>query len=444
MFGIGNRRPGDPRSLTRRARWAGRSAGRSRMFDEWSLVDDHELPYLRMLAGEREGALSRARGEAVVAAQMHHERATATRTRAEAAREEIEHAERRITAARSFMDRALAQMDRIAAREAMVRDDLEGGRRGRRRKGPKRPDDMPPEMESGTSAVTVHNELTGQAIGAERAASAQGGPAAPWEGPFGARMPDWVKYTLITLLIAIELPVQWQIFNYMDPDWRVALPFAVSVAFLMGFLPHLAGVFYRRRAATGTERMSGPLALVVLVPWLVLAVFFGDLRRRVLMPPGEPPPVQDDGWSLPAEYGDTPMRVDLLDLDPLTVSVMFAALLLLAGALAFLLGMAEDHPMVAAYRGAAHRQAADEAVVRAGRGGVEAAEQQLARLDERLRAEEERQAHRQEEVRAAYEAACAAYLDSVARTMRKPGATEAASRPVPEQPHTADKAGRAS
>ncbi|GII61467.1 hypothetical protein Skr01_15520 [Sphaerisporangium krabiense] len=403
--------------LIRRARKDGRGGGRSGKYDEWSLLDDYRLPYARMLDARLEQTLASLRAEAADAESRHFDRVARERDKAGAAAGHIAPTEDAIRRAGAFMDRALAQMDAVALREARVRDDLDQEASRRRRGETERPPDMPGDFASGTPATLID-----PALGGDAARARAGSPEPAWEGPFGRQMPPWLKWALIALLVAIEFPVQWQIFHLMDPDWRVALPFAVSVAFVMGFLPHLAGVFYRARRAGGAERISGGLAMIVLIPWAALAVFFGDLRRRVLLAPV---------YGTDPREGDTPvpMLVDRLHLDWFTVSVMFGALLLLAGALAFLLGIADDHPLVAAYRGAARRQEALVKRLRQTRAAMEAAEARLGDMDERRAARHRAQEHREREARAAHDTAQAAYVDAVTTVLRKPNATQAAAQP---------------
>ncbi|GAA1255722.1 hypothetical protein GCM10009677_02070 [Sphaerisporangium rubeum] len=404
-----------PGRLLFRARREGRRAGRSGKIDQWLIADRDRVPYLNRLTAEMNGRLAELRAGRVQAVEKLRRGAAERRGAADVAAHGVAATERDIAGVQRFMDSSLARMDRLAVHEAKVRD------RTRTRDDTGRPPDMPPDMELDDLATPAHTELTGE--------SARGQDPARWEGPMGKGLPAWLRYGLIAMLIGIEVPVQLQIFLHFDDDVRLTMPFAASVSVIMAVLPHLSGRIYRARHQTGAERGSGPVALVLLVPWAVLACLFGDLRRRVLFPSADAEGTDgDDGWTLPDDQGVAPLLIDRLGLDWFTVSVMFAALLLLSGAVAFLLGISEDHPAVSAYRGAAERQNALERSLRQGRAAADEAKRTATELEGRVTAIKEGFAHKEERTRAHYQAAGSAYLDEAAHVLRDPSVTEAAGR----------------
>ncbi|MFI6324076.1 hypothetical protein ACIBG8_41580 [Nonomuraea sp. NPDC050556] len=422
MFGRPPRSAGRFGWLIRQARKAGRVSGKSGKFDEWSLADGLEVPYMTMLDEQRKEALSR-RGAQYIEDREGLRAANATHHREVAASShEIALAQERITSAGAFMDRALVQMDRVAAREAAVQDDLDSGRRAKRAKGePERPADLPADAVSGSGVSIVHPDLTSSdpEVGEPK-----------WEGPLGKQMSARLKYALLGLLVMVEVPVQLKIFEFFEPIWWRAAIFAFPVAAVMCFLPHMSGVLYRRRRATGADGLGWVLGLVALGPWIALAILLGDLRRRVLMPMAATASKVSGAEAVnPLRGRSRHTTIEQLGLTPVTVSVMFAMLLLLAGALAFLLGIAEDHPMVSAYRGAAERQREEADRLRAGRTGAETAQRQIDEFDEKVESQRERHEHLSAEINSAYAAAAAAYTDAVTEVVARPAVTEAASIP---------------
>ncbi|GAB3968103.1 hypothetical protein GCM10029978_036880 [Actinoallomurus acanthiterrae] len=391
----------DTTKLISKARKEGRKAGRSKQYDPWSLMDGAVVPYVRELESRRDEALARidlAENDAVARERVRQgelqERVAVTAEEAAAVEDEL-------ADVRRYMDGCNAQLDRLAMREARIGDEVRRRRRRIRRgdPDPEPPPHLPPGFVYETGSVEQVDESWRNAL---------------WEGPHGRRMRLRTKLLLLGVLALVETPITIQIFHYLESSFALVLVFALPVATLMVFVPHLAGTHFRGRKATGAERTLRWLPLALIVPWASLALILGSLRRKVLLVT----PTDARGRQYPSLVGN-------LHLNPLTITVMFVALLLLSGGLAFMLGLADDHPLVAAYHGAARRQRDLLDGLRGDRTRLAAARQNLEGHEDRLTAARERAAKQREIIMHSYDAAIAAYLDAVVQEMRDPTITEA-------------------
>jgi hypothetical protein len=246
-------------------------------------------------------------------------------------------------------------------------------------------------------------------------------PARPrWLGPAGGHfampIPAWLKYGVLALLTLVEIPIYYKIFGYfnsLDPllTWSFTLPVAVG----MVLAPHLAGKLFRQRHALPVEPMYRHIAVAVMVLWVLGGCLLGFLRQKVLLVPQfDPVTHQPIGLA------------DQLHLSPWTMTFVFTIVLLLSGLIAFILGLAEVHPAVAAYRGAVTvRENAEAAYLSAVRAEAEVTDAD-PRSEEDLLAEQRQQAEdRQAAVWAEHHAAKAAYLDAIAMEMGQPTLTQA-------------------
>jgi hypothetical protein len=164
-------------------------------------------------------------------------------------------------------------------------------------------------------------------------------PAAPAEGPRAVPWVDSVPLRLIWRLvilaglIAAELPVQFYVFDYFlgtDPATAgLARWLALTTAAIIVFGPFVAATLLRARQAAGSDRRMGYVIIVMVAAWLAAVGVLGFIRGRVLQ----------------ADSG----RSAQLHVTPATIILMFIALLLIVGAMAFMLGLARRHPLQEAY-----------------------------------------------------------------------------------------------
>ena len=152
-----------------------------------------------------------------------------------------------------------------------------------------------------------------------------------WEGETNPLGLFWRLLILIGLVTA-ELPVQFFVYDYFLSGTTTAdviRSLAVSTAVFMVFGPNVAGMLLRARQATGAERRMGWVVLVLAVPWLFVAVALGMVRGAIL--------------------NVDVARTARLNITPTTVVLMFVALMLIIGAMSFMLGLARRHPFQEAY-----------------------------------------------------------------------------------------------
>lgn len=474
-------------ALLARCRREGARAARRRVFDPWVLSTEGMLPRLASLAAERDrvrqGLLRRAANERG-AAELTAGRARADADAAQAAArltaaERAEH-EAQLGVTRQQLDRlARETASRGEAREAVTRWLEE--RRGR---GAAQP---PPPAGNGTAPGA-----TGEAPDAERAAAdgprathgshatdgpraghgvdgrrpsaardgdttldpdadaspAAGSTPAPADGPTPGNAPTPVQWegesraglsrrgtlALLACLTLVELPIYWTAFRRLHgvgdaSSNLLTATFTFAVGAVMIVVPHVLGRLLRGLPATGAPRLLALPGIALLLTWVYACWVLGNLRASLLAEVREPY-LADPGeaaYLSPDERRGTSVLQDL-DIGERTMSLMFVALLLLSGGVAFLLGLSLAHPYLAAYRGAfdARRRlaAAEHASLAAARraaerAGTRPAEEAARRdaLDAALR-----------EVDDLYEAAAHAYVDGVASAARDPAVTEAAMR----------------
>ncbi|MGW6456742.1 hypothetical protein ACWF94_12600 [Streptomyces sp. NPDC055078] len=451
--------------LLERARRRGAKAATGKVFDPWVLNTPDRIPYFAELASLRDRVRNRLAEEGSRADEAAALEASRARAAATAADERVARAAER----RAFLERrrdlSIAQLDRLAQRAdrwQRFRDTVRLGfeqRWLRDRMPPPGPDPgatTDPYSGSGGSGGSGSNGGPDPAPGhprwqpvsendpadpADPAASGVAGTVDPsigtraaWEG-ITARpgMPPWGKFALLVLLAAIELPVYYIVFQSLHGTGRFAdtlsISLTIAVSLTMILAPHFAGRSLRRRSITGGIRLSALPALALTAIWGYGAWALGDLRARFVFQ--EEPPLD-----LPADVVDTvpesvrnpPSLVETLDLAPDSVKLMFIALLLLSGGIAFLLALGEEHPYLAAYRTNAERLTALERETEADIAGAERAKEAEAALDTRMTARHAAQEARLHAVGDLYEAAAHAYLDGLAGASADPAVTEAAMR----------------
>ncbi|RSM64698.1 hypothetical protein DMB66_18805 [Actinoplanes sp. ATCC 53533] len=233
----------------------------------------------------------------------------------------------------------------------------------------------------------------------------QDGDRTPWEGETVPLRLIW-RVLILGVLIAAEAIVQFAVFDYFLGDvpqqgalirWMTLLTSAVIV---LG--PFLSGALLRSRNATGGERHGWYAVAVLVASWLFVVVVLGLLRGRVL-----------------EERLERPEQVTVT---PLTVILMFVALMLMVGAMSFMLGLARRHPFQEAYvRNRAHRNRFD-LLMRAMATRLNPAYLSPPGPDGPAGGDPEIQ---ERAIRDAYAAAEDAYFAALARTVGDPSFTEA-------------------
>lgn len=469
-------RANDSDWLLDRARKRGAAAGAREVYDPWVLGSPDRIPYFAELASLRDRVRHRLTEEAARAEEDGALEAGRVRAAATAAGERLVRAGRRRAVLEQQHMVTTAQLDRLARRAdrwQTFRDTVRGSfeRRWLRNR-------MPPDWSDGTDATnstdstnstngagptgnatgpaadrraaqhrddepeTARDHARWQAVSERDPAAAQEPDAtdralstrAAWEGA-AARpgMPRWIKIGVLGLLIAVEFPVYYTVFENLHGVGAFAnllsVSLTVAVAVAMILAPHIGGRILRHRSATGAVRLSAVPALALIGVWGYGAWALGDLRAKVAFKE-EPPLVLPS--DVPKDVRDSvsnqPSLIESLHLDPHSVSLMFVALLLLSGGIAFLIGLGEEHPYLAAYRTTAEQLRELERETEADIAGAERAKEAEATLDTRAGARRAAREARLYAVDDLYEAAAHAYLDGLAARSADPAVTEAAMR----------------
>ncbi|MES4902515.1 MULTISPECIES: hypothetical protein [unclassified Streptomyces] len=465
-------RAGDSDWLLDRARKRGAAAGAREVYDPWVLGSADRIPYFAELASLRDRVRHRLAEESARAEEDGALEAGRVRAAATAAGERLTRANRRRTVLEQQQMVTTAQLDRLARRAdrwQTFRDTVRGsferrwlrnrmppdwsdgmdGADGtaatrhandpaadRRATAPYRDRDRDDEPQTARGhahwqAVSEHDPAErDQPDATDRALSTR----AAWEGA-AARpgMPRWIKIGVLGLLIAVEFPVYYTVFENLHGVGAFAnllsVSLTVAVAVAMILAPHIGGRILRHRSATGAVRLSAVPALALIGVWAYGAWALGDLRAKVAFK--EEPPLElpaDVAASVGDSVADPPSLIESLHLDPHSVSLMFVALLLLSGGIAFLLGLGEEHPYLAAYRTTAEQLRELERETEADMAGAERAKEAEATLDARAGARRAAHEARLYAVDDLYEAAAHAYLDGLAGQSADPAVTEAAMR----------------
>ena len=416
----------------------GQRAARAGQYDAWSFAEDVQLGYPRRLAHERDREIwtDRSRSEPRLRSVLRRlqQARQESRTNAATAARAIEVARTRRADAR---ERARATLEGL--------DNLTG--MSYRKMGKPWPSEEPiepadaPAQQDGTDTEGIDQEQAGYLESPDERAEPQDipGDTAPpdddthgnstsrgvrWLGPLSGRVspmvPMWLKVGLLVLLIAVEVPIYYKIFapfNSHDP--RLTSMFTAPIAVGMVLAPHLAGKLYRNRLQLPRERTIPYLTAVVMLLWFGAACLLGWLRQQVLLA-AKPTYAPDTGIVV--------SQVNSYHVSWWTMTGVFAAVLLLSGMIAFVLGFADSHPAVAAYQAAhAESEQANEAYLEAIRAHEEAVQASNDPDDEMLRSHRREASYRQAALWSEYQAAQLAYLDSLAVEMGDPAVTQAIS-----------------
>ncbi|MEJ2855909.1 MULTISPECIES: hypothetical protein [unclassified Saccharothrix] len=220
-----------------------------------------------------------------------------------------------------------------------------------------------------------------------------------WEGETVALPAVWRLVILLGLVVA-QVPVHYLVFRHFlagrvetGAIWAVCASMAV---FLVAG-PHVTALLVRARQATGTERRLTLVVWVTGLFWALVVAVLGLLCGSVLE--------LERGQLVP------------LNLTATTLVLMFVGGLVVAGALAFMLGLSRRHPFQEAY--ARHRLRRDRA--------QEAWRALVDRLNPEQTDDDGPEALVQA-VRAAYAAAEEAYFAALTQAVGDPSFTEAVQR----------------
>ncbi|UED87448.1 hypothetical protein [Streptomyces profundus] len=446
LFG-GERDPLDHPALLARCRREGRRAARRRLFDPWVLSAEGLLPRLASLAAERDRRRQALLRRAAERRGTAERAAAGARAEAQAAQDAARHTAAERAEREAHLTVTRAQLDRLAREAAGRRASREAVTRWLERR------DTRGAPDGGGAAdrdVPDADGDIGADIGGNRA-PVPGGEPIPvrWEGESRGGLSRRGTLALLVCLTLVELPIYWTAFRRLHGTGDAAsnlltATFTLAVGAVMIAVPHILGRLLRALPATGANRLLAVPALALLATWAYACWVLGSLRGSLLAEERAPLVVDpDEAAFLPPELREPSSVLAQLNIGEQTMSLMFFALLLLSGGVAFLLGLGVSHPYLAAHGrtsdarrrlAAEERTAAATAHRAAARAGTLPAEESARRdaLDAALR-----------EVDDLYEAAAHAYLDGLASAARDPAVTEAAIRlsgtwPLLPRPATAD------
>lgn len=281
----------------------------------------------------------------------------------------VEPARRQRDEARARMADARTQMSKLAARDELVQlQSIDGAE-----PDPQEPADPP-------AADADHT---------------------PWEGET-VPLPLLWRLLILGGLVGAELPVQFYVFSHFLGQGSgvqgLARWLALATSAIVVFGPFVAGSVLRVRAATGADRRTGYAILVLVAGWLFSVAVLGLIRGRM--------------------FAASVAKPDTAHVTPLTIVLMFVALLLVIGAMSFMLGLARRHPFQEAYVRQRTRGDRFETMMRTMATRINPA---YADPENRAAAVEAQEGA----IREAFAAAENAYFAALARTNGDPAFTEA-------------------
>jgi hypothetical protein len=352
-------------------------AARENQYDEWSFDGDGPVPYAALLEEFEKKAIA---AEEERQAQTRHEIRSALRAEAERRLAERERAAKTVAHTRVRMDRHVHRRD-VSLREL---DLLTGVHQPLPEDGI---DPPPPQLK--------------RWIG-------------PGDGTLAPPVPRLLKLPLVLLLALVEVPIHFMTFRLFHPrDPAMTWCLTIPVAGCMVLGPHLTGVWLRRRLAAPSVGVMPIIASALLmVAWLGSAVVLASLRSTTLVSPTFAEGVR--------------IESAVHDLSPTTLFAVFGLVLVLSGIISFLLGLADDHPAVAAFRSANRlAERAEDAHLRAITTHAGASIDLTVDESEAIDTAEERHARRVDAIRAEHAAAWAAYRDGWSLAVGNPSSTQA-------------------
>lgn len=163
-----------------------------------------------------------------------------------------------------------------------------------------------------------------------------------WEGEAPPMHPIW-RALLVGFLVAVVFVIEQLVAEAylsvagLTPPTLLVMTAAFAGLTILG--PMVAGQLFRSRHATGFDRVLPWLTFVLLVPTLAAVLGFGLLAARLL---------NHNAAAGPAGAAGLPPAA-ALGLTPGTMVVVFTVALILACAMAYLLGLARPHPFQQAF-----------------------------------------------------------------------------------------------
>jgi hypothetical protein len=266
------------------------------------------------------------------------------------------------------------------------------------------------------------------------AESARSGRRLRWMGAADGRatampLPTRLKLFILAALVLAEIPIYFISFQHFHPrDDFIAIAqtalLSGPIALVMVVAPHLAGKQFRQRHELPVERFLPHLVVAtVMVLWFAGAVLFGWLRQAVLLAPVTDP-----------ETGQNVGGLTDINANWQTMTVVFAVVLLLSGLIAFLLGVAQEHPAIAAFRAAVQdRREKDDAYLRAVAAQAQTLESTIVPEEEQLDAHWREAEERERAIWEEHQAAQCDYLDAVSLGMGQPTLTEATAAAIRQE-----------
>lgn len=330
-------------ALIAQAEARGAADGRSAMVDPWSFggageeeSEDYDLDYVRGLRHQREAALLSLR----TAQRLTDDRVSVARRRRDEARDRMAVAQERMSGLATDEEEArlrgiIDAEDDVTAPVGPVT-------------GPNDPNDpndplgaFDPFDPANPASPTRPNDPNDPADPADPDART------PWEGESSPLPFVWRLLILIGLAV-VQAEIEFSMFQ----RFLGSGPGAASTARWLGaatsgivvFGPFVAGTVLRTRAATGTDRRIGYAILALVLSWLAAVVALGFIRARI--------------------FQSGTARPDTAHITFATVVVMFIALSLVVGAMAFMIGLARRHPYQEAYLRQRSRRDRFETVMR--------------------------------------------------------------------------------
>jgi len=286
----------DPAELIAVATQQGAADAASGMLDSWlfggpddEISDRFDPPYVNQLRSRCAAALAAGQANRAIAAD-----------RLSYIRRWRDESEREMAAAREAMGSVAVQEARLAE-PAFVPPQRLGGS--------DEPDDRAARIEAELADNANRNVSDTERV---------------WEGESRVLGAFW-RAAVLGGLTAAETTVLRPVLAAATAPGPEALFSAIAISTLMVGAPYLAALLMRSRRATGAERQVWYLVAVLGVAWLIPAVILGLLQ----------------GQHLTVAATST--------LTPLSVILMFFALLIIVGVMAFMLGLARRHPFQEAY-----------------------------------------------------------------------------------------------
>ncbi|MFC6081962.1 hypothetical protein [Sphaerisporangium aureirubrum] len=366
------------KSLREEARKKGVHDGRSGMYDEWSLSTGSRPPYLTTLEARREEATA-------------HERVREMR--------DLERLEQRVAVTQFDLSKCQERVKRIT-------DEI---------------DSLRSQEKDIQHVLSGHSANEDSRDGAARLGAA-GRAGHRWAEPTRTlrrrALGGTLRFAVLVLFVAVELPIQYATFLYLGEDSLMTWAFVIGTAGAMLVAPHLAGGWTRRMKVEGWRSPLLPSMLIVLAGWSAGVWLLAVLRTAVLFVP------TIDSVTLQPVVS----TIDALKLGHIPVTVLFASLLTISGVVTFTFGYLGENPYAGKLADLQRERKKLERTLAGLEGRKERDEYIVGLTETRIKRHRERWQAYIEATSTPYRVCAALYLHAVADTMRNPAFTESASQ----------------